>query len=120
METGEGEKYERGFCPAFTGVSPLAPLFFRSFFFPDQRRAQWAGVAGCSDWLQNEASVFLWEKNENLYWSERVGLCGGKALNRNCRGKLKKKHNNNKKNHASQAEPRFSICTKPVRLISVR
>lgn len=89
METGKGEKYERGFCPAFTGVSPLAPLFFLSFF-PDQRRAQWAGVAGCSDWLQNEASVFLWEKNENLYWSERVGLCGGKALNRNCRGKFKK------------------------------
>lgn len=32
METGEGEKYESGFCPAFTGVSPLAPLFFLSFF----------------------------------------------------------------------------------------
>lgn len=51
METGEGEKYERGFCPAFTGVSPLAPLFFRSFFFPisgELSGLEWrAALIGC-------------------------------------------------------------------------
>ncbi len=44
--------------------------------------AQWVWVAGCSDWLQSEASLVRGKKTTKLWIGQTAGLLGGKPLHR--------------------------------------